>query len=80
MPGAYLFWSAYSDLQHERPPALYVDGKPKPQRIPWTAIAAYARHHRLNVDELKRVIWAMDEEIISGAPPPAEPIEESDDD
>jgi hypothetical protein len=50
-------------LQHDRPPALFVDGKPKPQRIPWTRIAHYARFHGLNVDELKRVIWALDDEI-----------------
>lgn len=67
LPGSLLFWSAYADLQHERPPARYVDGEAVPQRIPWSAIAGYARYHGLNVEELKRVIWSLDDLIAEGA-------------
>lgn len=72
------YWTAYSDLQHERPPNLYEKGtgKPIPQRIPWSAIARYATHHGMNVDELKRVIWACDSEFIGDFSP--EPEDESD--
>lgn len=72
------YWTAYSDLQHERPPNLYEKGtgKPIPQRIPWSAIARYATHHGMNVDELKRVIWACDSEFIGDISP--EPEDESD--
>lgn len=76
--GAYLFWSAYVDLQTERPPALYSDQKPVPQRIPWSAIANYARHHGLNVDELKQAVWAMDDIVIGSYQPPV--IEDEDED
>lgn len=67
-----LYWTAYTDLQHERPPARYVEGKPVAQRIPWSAIANYARFHGLNVDELKRVIWAIDAEFIGDVREPRE--------
>ena len=67
IPAAYLFWLAYSDLQHDRPPALYYNGKPRSQRIPWTKIAQYARFHGINVDELKRVVWALDDELAGAA-------------
>ena len=67
-PFALVFWIAYRDLQHERPPARYVDGETIPQQIPWSAIAAYARFHGMNVDELKLIVWSLDALIIeSGA-------------
>jgi len=56
-----VFWTAYADLQHDRPPSG-MDGKVR--RIPWSAIAGYARHHDINVDELKRYVWALDTELI----------------
>lgn len=71
-----LYWTAYSDLQDERPAARYVDKKPVIQRIPWTAIARYADHHGLNVDELKLFVWAMDKEIIAGHVPETETEDE----
>jgi len=53
-------------LQHERAPPLFNKaGKAIHQRIPWSAIAAYARHHGLDVDELKRIIWACDSEFLN---------------
>ncbi len=61
-----LYWVAYADLQHERPLAM-TGGL---RRIPWSAIAHYARHHSINVDELKRFIWALDTEFIEGTPAP----------
>lgn len=60
-----LYWQAYSDLQHDRPESV-MGGKVR--RIPWATIAAYASHHGLNVDELKRYIWALDSELIGAAP------------
>ena len=65
-----LYWSAYADLQHERPPAM--PGRPS-NRIPWSAIARYSTHHGLNVDELKRYIWALDSEFINSKPVPSDP-------
>ena len=64
-PEFSLYWTAYADLQHDRP-ASGMGGKTR--RIPWSAIAAYARHHGLNVDELKRYVWALDSELIEAKP------------
>lgn len=56
-----VYWQAYADLQHERP--LHPTGKM--MRIPWSAIANYCQHHGLNVDEMKRYIWALDSEFLT---------------
>lgn len=61
------------DLQSERPPNLFKDKKPVPQRIRWSSIAHYARHHGINVDELKRYIWRCDDEMIAVAAGGSEP-------
>ena len=68
-PEYQLYWTAYADLQHDRPDAGFGGGM---RRISWHSIAAYARHHGLNVDELKRFIWALDTEFIASkvAPEP----------
>jgi hypothetical protein len=70
-----LYWQAYADLQHERPATF--GGKTR--RIGWSSIANYAKHHGLNVDELKRFIWALDSEFL-GENKPAPLALESDDD
>ena len=72
-----LYWTAYADLQHERPMSY----GSTPCRITWASIAGYARHHGLNVDELKRFIWALDSEFIGSkvAPDPdADPEADND--
>ena len=72
-----LYWTAYADLQHERPLAMTGGIR----RIPWSAIAHYARHHDINVDELKRYIWALDTEFIEGTrAPDAAPEQTPDED
>lgn len=63
-PRFSLYWTAYMDLQTERPPSLFKDKKTIPQRIPWSAIANYCQYHDLDVDELKRYVWALDAEMI----------------
>jgi len=63
-PRFNLYWTAYMDLQTERPPSLFKDKKAIIQRIPWSAIANYCRHHGLNVDEMKRYVWQFDDEMI----------------
>lgn len=68
-PNHSLYWTAYADLQHERPQSI-MGGSP--HRITWSSIANYARHHSLNVDEMKRVIWALDSEFIGGVTPAPE--------
>lgn len=65
MPEFSLYWTAYADLQHDRPAPSFSG---KLHRIPWSAIAAYARHHDLNVDELKRYVWRLDTEMIESKP------------
>lgn len=69
-PRFSLYWTAYMDLQSERPPSLFKDKKSVPQRIPWSAIANYCTHHGLNVDELKRYVWTLDDEMIEVATVP----------
>lgn len=59
-PENLLYWQAYADLQHERPPTFSGNAR----RIGWSSIAQYAKHHGLNVDELKRFIWALDSEFL----------------
>lgn len=72
-PHSLMYWTAYADLQHERPPNLYdKENNPIRQRIPWSSIARYARYHGMNVDELKRVVWACDSEFIGDLSPEPE--------
>jgi hypothetical protein len=60
-PEFSVYWTAYADLQHDRPPPSFSGTI---RRIPWSAIAGYARHHGMNVDELKRYVWRLDSELI----------------
>lgn len=66
-PEHRLYWVAYADLQHDRPDPGLNGGM---RRITWSAIANYARHHGMNVDELKRFIWALDTEFINSKTAP----------
>lgn len=49
-----LYWNAFVDLLTERTTR---------HSIPWSAIARYADHHGVDVDELKRVVWALDKTL-----------------
>ena len=68
-PAHQLYWTAYADLQHDRPDSGFSGGM---RGIPWAAIARYATHYGLNVDELKRFIWALDSEFITATKKPEE--------
>jgi len=74
-PEHMLYWTAYADLQHDRPDAP-LGGTMR--RIPWHCIARYAQHYRLNVDELKRFIWALDSEFINSRTAPLDDDETED--
>jgi len=74
-PEHKLYWQAYADLQHERPASF---GKGA-RRISWSSIARYAQYHGLNVDELKRYIWALDSEFLGENKPPPPELEAAND-
>lgn len=69
LPEHQLYWTAYADLQHDRPDSGFGG---KLRRISWASIAKYAEHHHLNVDDLKRFIWALDSEFINAKKKPDE--------
>jgi hypothetical protein len=73
-PEHQLYWTAYADLQHDRPDPGFRGGM---RRIPWGAIARYASHYGLNVDELKRFIWALDSEFLNATTTP--PVDDDND-
>lgn len=52
-----VYWEAFRDLQTERvsPRAT----------IPFSAIALYARQFGLDVDRLKRIVWTVDEVLLT---------------
>lgn len=64
-PWMQLFWSAWFELSTCRPPGMA--GVPP---IPWTAVDAYARRHRMDDDDFRTlliVVRGLDAELAAYA-------------